>query len=231
MHEGTLKLMEPKLGPDHPDTLASRNNLANAYRVTGRMAEAIELHEEMLRQREAKLGPDHPDTLASRLNLAAAYDSLGRWAKAERLYRDVLARRRKAEKPDSPHLADDLLNLGQVLLELARWSEAEPLLREAVAIRARATPEDWRQYAALSLLGGALLGQGRYAEAESPVVVGYEGMKARESRIPVPDRSYLRAAAERVVHLYEGWGRPEQADAWKARLGMPDLPADVFAPP
>jgi hypothetical protein len=83
----------------------------------------------------------------------------------------------------------------------------------------------------MSLLGGSLLGQGRHSEAEPAVVEGYQGMKARESRIPVPERSRLREAAERVVHLYEGWGRPEEAAAWKARLGMPDLPADVFAPP
>ena len=31
LHEETLKLRESKLGPDHPDTLDSRNNLAVAY--------------------------------------------------------------------------------------------------------------------------------------------------------------------------------------------------------
>ncbi len=31
MHEATLKQQESKLGPDHPDTLTSRNNLAAAY--------------------------------------------------------------------------------------------------------------------------------------------------------------------------------------------------------
>ena len=29
--------------------------------------------------------------------------------------------------------------------------------------------------------------------------------------------------------LYEAWGKPDQATAWKAKVGMPDLPADVFA--
>jgi eukaryotic-like serine/threonine-protein kinase len=56
-------------------------------------------------------------------------------------------------------------------------------------------------------------------------------MKARESRIPAPDRARLREAAERVVRLYEGWNKPDQAAAWKAKVGMPDLPADVFAAP
>ena len=35
----------------------------------------------------------------------------------------------------------------------------------------------------------------------------------------------------RVVRLYEDWGKAERAALWKARLGMPDLPADVFARP
>ena len=83
----------------------------------------------------------------------------------------------------------------------------------------------------MSLLGGSLLAEGRYAEAEPLVVGGYEGMKAREARIEVPERFRLREAAERVVHLYEAWNQPDRAAAWKAKLGMPDLPADVFARP
>ena len=56
-------------------------------------------------------------------------------------------------------------------------------------------------------------------------------MKDRESRITAPDRFRLREAAVRVVRLYEAWGKPEQATEWKAKLGMPDLPAEVFARP
>ena len=83
----------------------------------------------------------------------------------------------------------------------------------------------------MSQLGGALLGQGRYAEAEPLIVPGYEGVKRREAKIAVPEKFRLREAAERVVRLYEDWGKTEQATAWKARLGMPDLPADLFAGP
>jgi hypothetical protein len=82
----------------------------------------------------------------------------------------------------------------------------------------------------MSLLGGALLGQGRHAEAGPLIVQGYEGMKARESRIPAFGKFLLHEGAERVVRLYEAWGKPEEATAWKAKLGLPDLPADLFAP-
>ena len=40
MHEQTLADRERVLGPDHPDTLQSRNNLANAYQAAGRTGES-----------------------------------------------------------------------------------------------------------------------------------------------------------------------------------------------
>jgi hypothetical protein len=41
----------------------------------------------------------------------------------------------------------------------------------------------------------------------------------------------VRQAGQRVLQLYETWGRPEEAAAWKVRLGLAELPEDVFAPP
>jgi hypothetical protein len=83
----------------------------------------------------------------------------------------------------------------------------------------------------MSLLGGALLGQGRYAEAEPLIVPGYEGMKAHAMKIPPVAAPRLSQATEQVVRLYEAWGRPWQAAEWKSKLGLADLPADVFARP
>jgi serine/threonine protein kinase/tetratricopeptide (TPR) repeat protein len=231
LNDTTLRLREVKLGSDHPDTLQSRGNLASVRLDAGRLSEAIALFETTLRIMEAKLGRDHPDTLWCRGNLASAYESLGRRAEAESLYRDIVARRRRTNKPDSPLLAGDLAGLGRLLLEQSRWSEAEPLLRECLAIRAKATPDEWVRYDAMSLLGGSLLGQGRYAEAEPWIVQGYEGIKSRETKVAFSKRLCLREAAERVVRLYEAWGRPDRARAWAEKLGLADLPADVFARP
>jgi Flp pilus assembly protein TadD len=179
----------------------------------------------------AKLGPDHPDTLESLSGLAGAYELLGRWAEAERQYRGVLARHRKTVQPDRSLLASDLAGLGQDLLMRSRWSGAEPLLREALEIRAKVMPDDWRRCDAMSLLGASLLGQGCFAEAEPLVMSGYDVMKQREPRIIVPDRTRLGEAAARVIRQYESWSKTDQAAVWKARLGTPDLPDDIFATP
>ena len=63
---------EQVLGPDHTNTLVTRNNLAGAYQAMGRMDEAIGLYTRTLADFERVLGPDHPTTLLSRSNLEGA---------------------------------------------------------------------------------------------------------------------------------------------------------------
>ncbi len=72
MHEETLRLETSKLGPDHPETLVTCNNLAGACGVAGRTDKAIPMHKETLKLRTLKLGPDHVNTLHSRNNLGLA---------------------------------------------------------------------------------------------------------------------------------------------------------------
>jgi hypothetical protein len=81
--EPLLTDQERILGPGHPHTLTSRNNLGDTYRTAGRAAEAIPLHERNLADRERLLGPDHPHTLISRNNLANAHQDAGRTAEAK----------------------------------------------------------------------------------------------------------------------------------------------------
>ncbi|MFI8906607.1 tetratricopeptide repeat protein, partial [Streptomyces albidoflavus] len=71
LHHTTLTTRERTLGPDHPHTLTSRNNLANALNNLGHHQKAADLHHTTLTTRERTLGPDHPHTLTSRNNLAA----------------------------------------------------------------------------------------------------------------------------------------------------------------
>jgi tetratricopeptide (TPR) repeat protein len=100
--EPLLADRERVLGPDHPDTLTSRNNLAGAYQDAGRAAEAIGLHERTLADLERVLGPDHPDTLQSRNNLATAYQDAGRAAEAIALHERTLADYERVLGPDHP---------------------------------------------------------------------------------------------------------------------------------
>ncbi len=83
-------LLGAALGPDHPDTIKSLNELADAYLLAGRIAESIPRYEEALRLRKVKLGPDHRDTLDSMGDLAVAYYYAGRIAEAIPLAEETL---------------------------------------------------------------------------------------------------------------------------------------------
>ena len=70
LHVELLPDRERVLGPDHPDTLTTRHNVAYWTGVRGNIAEALRLFKELLADRERILGPDHPDTLTTRHNIA-----------------------------------------------------------------------------------------------------------------------------------------------------------------
>ncbi|MFB7195559.1 tetratricopeptide repeat protein, partial [Streptomyces sp. NPDC056240] len=75
LYEATLTQCEQVLGEAHPNTLASRNNLAGACRAAGDLKRAIPLYEATLTQCEQVLGEAHPNTLLSRSNLASAREA------------------------------------------------------------------------------------------------------------------------------------------------------------
>jgi tRNA A-37 threonylcarbamoyl transferase component Bud32 len=229
--EPTLKQQESRLGPAHPDTLMTRGNLAAAYRDVGRTAEAIRLREATLKQQESQLGPDHPDTLNSLGGLARDYRAAGQLDRAVALFEQALRGLRAKLGPDHPRTLKFGPYLAEAYAAAGQHAKAEPVLRESLAIREKAQPDDWNTFNTRSQLGGSLLGQGKFTEAEPLILAGYEGLKAREAKIPVSKRPCLAEAAERVVRLYERWNKPEQAAAWKARLGIADRPATGSARP
>ena len=63
----------------------------------------------------------------------------------------------------------------------------------------------------MSQLGAALAGQKKDQEAEPLLIDGYEGLKARQTKIPAPSRGQLTTAAARIVPFSEAWGKPDQA--------------------
>ena len=63
---------ERVLGPDHPETLNVRDNLAGAYDSVGRLAEAIDAWEKLLPDCQRVLGLGHPLTKLVQKNLEAA---------------------------------------------------------------------------------------------------------------------------------------------------------------
>ena len=126
--EPLLADQERVLGADHPDTLATRNNLANAYQDAGRTAEAITLHEQTLADRERVLGADHPDTLSTRIT-SPRLPGAGRTAEAITLHEQTLADRERVLGPDHPDTLSTRNNLAAAYRAAGRTAEAITAVR------------------------------------------------------------------------------------------------------
>ena len=70
LKERALAICEKALGPEHPHTATSLNNLACLLQAQGDLAGARPLFERALAIYEKALGPEHPDTAMVRNNLA-----------------------------------------------------------------------------------------------------------------------------------------------------------------
>jgi non-specific serine/threonine protein kinase/serine/threonine-protein kinase len=150
------------------------------------------------------------------LQLLDCYAKAGRSGEAAALSRELLADARTSLAGDSPRLAGMLAQYGSILLQAKAFAGAEPLLRECLALRETAEPDAWTTFDTRSLLGGALLGLGRHAEAEPLLRRGYEGMKARAKSIPPQGATRVPEALDRLIELYAATNRPDEAKKWQA---------------
>jgi tetratricopeptide (TPR) repeat protein len=200
--EETLRLRKAKLGLDHFETLQTMNNLAIVYSQSGYFDKAFPLFEETLKLSKDKLGPDHPDTLNVMGNLGAAYCDAKQGVKAARLLKEFVARRQKHFSKDTPGFIEFVAKVATRLLKCDQFVTAEEMLREALTIGEKTQPNVWTTFNTQSLLGAALLGQKKYADAELLLVKGYEGLKQREKSIPPQASNRVPEAFDRLIHLY-----------------------------
>jgi serine/threonine protein kinase/tetratricopeptide (TPR) repeat protein len=218
LFQRTLQAREVKLGDDHPSCLLSRNNLAMAHMEAGQLDLAIRQFEKLVPLAQKKLGVAHPLTMQWSNNWLAALGADRQFARAIRAGKDLLVIQRKAFGSDDARLASTLAQLGSNMLAAQQQLEAEPMLRESLAIRAKKEPEAWTTFNTQSVLGAALLGQKKYADAEPLLMRGYEGMKQRQAKVPPHRKVWLTEALQRLVQLYDAVGKKDEAAKWRKQL-------------
>ncbi|MBD2115168.1 MULTISPECIES: tetratricopeptide repeat protein [Cyanophyceae] len=204
-----LTITEAQLGPDHPDTATSLNNLAELYRLLGRYEEAEPLYQRALAIREAQLGPNHPNTATSLNNLALLHVLMGRYSEAEPLLQRVLTITEAQLGPDHPNTATSLNNLAELYRLLGRYEEAEPLYQRALAIEeAQLGPDHPNTAASLNNLALLYVLLSRYSEAE-PLL--QRALAIHEAQLG-PDHPNTALRLNNLAELYRLLSRYSEAE-------------------
>jgi serine/threonine protein kinase/tetratricopeptide (TPR) repeat protein len=216
--QATLKAQKTKLRPDHPDTIQTQAALGRVLRDAGRAGEAIALLEEVHRKK-----PNDPGLVWVGNSLVTAYVEAGKRTEAAALVTRQAQAARKQFPDDAPRLLGALADIAKALVDGRAYADAEPLLRESLALAEQKAADAWQTHHARSLLGGALFGQKKYAEAEPQLVQGYQGMKKfqedPEHKNPgLSFEQHRTEALERLAQFYEARNRPDEAARWRKEL-------------
>jgi tetratricopeptide (TPR) repeat protein len=230
-YERALAIRETVLGPEHPDTAESLNNLALLLQDQGDLAGARQLHERALTIREKVLGSGHPETAESLSNLALLLQDQRDLVGARPLYERALAIYEKALGPEHPSTATSLNNLALLLQAQGNLEEARPLYERALAIYEKVLGSDHPSTATgLNNLALLIKAQGDLAGAR-PL---YERALMIDEKVLGPDHPDTATDLSNLALLLQEQGdlapaRPlfERALAVRERVLGPDHPQTV----
>lgn len=213
LFEEILKQREKSLGRGHPLTLLTIANLGVNYRDAKRLSDAIPLLEEAYRSSRK-----HPMLNWVWQPLLTSYYQQNMGSEASKFIETLIVDARNRFPKESPQLSILLAELGITLLDSRKYSEAEPFLREALAIDEKKTPDSWKTFYKMTLLGSSLHGQKKYREAEPILLQSYAGLKIRERSIPKisPYPSLIPETVDLLIQVYKDWGKPDEQKKWHA---------------
>ncbi|MCH9002128.1 MAG: serine/threonine protein kinase [Planctomycetes bacterium] len=202
-------------GDEHPALVLLLNNLAHMLKRKGDFARAEPIQREALAMGRKLLGAEHPTVITSFHNLASLLLAQGDAESAEPMFLEALEMRRRVHGAEHPRIADSLSALARLANIKGDHEEAERLYRDALSIRRKKLPSGhWKTAVTTSLLGETLGKTGRREEAETLLLGGYAGLKDNPH---APD-SYRREALQRIVELYDAWGKLGKAAEHRAKL-------------
>ncbi|MCA9104574.1 MAG: tetratricopeptide repeat protein [Planctomycetales bacterium] len=208
-----LDARERQLGRDHLDTIRTIANLGSNYKDNGQIDQAIPLLEEAY-----QASSEQPAVSWVGFTLLDAYVLADRTESAASLANELFQSTQQDLQRHDSKRSQQTAVIAMALLKLQLFAEAEPVARELLSIRQETQPDNWSTFNSMSMLGGALLGQGKFDEAEDLLLQGYEGMQARKDSIPAEGKPRLAEAISRLVELYTATNQIELADRFQKEM-------------
>jgi tetratricopeptide (TPR) repeat protein len=218
--EGTSLLVRAQairrdeLGPDHADTVASLEVLADAYASAGRWKEAVETKQTALEAQVRTLGEEHPTTLSTMHQLGHFQQNAGNSVEASRLFETSLNSRRKQLGAADPTVLEWTACLISAFHDAGRTSDAVPLIQALAAAKAE-NPDPQEDSPSPTAEGGQ---EAATAHAPNANTAVYESAiplfekHLAERRREVGDNSpHLIQPMGRLAVVYRLAGRADQA--------------------
>lgn len=134
MHQRSLALREKVLGPEHPETGVSLDNIGVVLRHLGRPAEALPYHRRALAITDATIGPDTSEAGGSHGNLGNALIEMGKPKEAFAEFAVALRLVEADLGPKHPDLVVFLAGMGDALLDQKQPAQALPYLERAATL-------------------------------------------------------------------------------------------------
>ncbi|MEY4567490.1 MAG: hypothetical protein RLY14_2460 [Planctomycetota bacterium] len=171
------------LGPENPSTLGSMGNLAEGYRIAGKLKEAEKLNEETLQILKKALGPTHRDTLTAMNNLAATYYSAGDLERAMSLYEETLQLRKEHLEPDHADTLATVSNLAAAYYKMGQVEKAIRYFEETLEIVKRKQGGD--HVDTLTMMNNLAATYFAAGRQEDSIKLFQESLKARQAKLGV----------------------------------------------
>jgi serine/threonine-protein kinase len=161
------------------------------------------------------LQPSHLWTGDNLRNQAISFYQQGRYAESLSKVTETLKIYRESFGPYYDNYPTALIIQGLILAKTGQPQEGEKILREAVKIRTDLLPKG-HYWVALtnSALGECLTIEKRYNEAEPLLLESYEALKSSQGA----SNPRTQIALQRLITLYEEWGRLDAASAYRDKL-------------
>ena len=209
-----LAIQRAARGDEHPHTLAAMDNLAMTLKALDESAEAEALLREVVATRRRTLG-EHPALYVALSNLARVLQDQDRLEEAEPLAREALEGFRRSAGPDSRKTLVAENNLASLLVDLGRAPDAAALYVELIDAARRVLPaDDFTLQIFARNYGRCLTALRRFEEAEALLVPSHDGLV----RTLGARHEHTHKTLTYVIELYEAWGKPDAAAAYRAQL-------------
>jgi hypothetical protein len=180
----------------------------------GRAREGLEILEGVERAQVKIFGEDNSQTAKTRAFMVYALGQVGRQEEAVALGKKVWESHRADATGGNMIFCDMMADLATVEVELKRCDDAERLCREVAGILAVVPPRPYTLSRIRIALARALAGKGQFADAERELVQNEAMLAACAFDV----REQRRLTATAFAAIYDAWGKPDQARAWRTKF-------------